>query len=177
MRIKIVEISVKNIIIDNVKALYESAFPANERRDCDKLLSLVEENPFFHLYAFTEDDAFTGFLSCWNWGDCRYFEHFAVEPAFRNGGRGAKYLQSVVEMELSPVILEVEPPVDEMAQRRIGFYQRNGFKLWSDISYIQPPYSADKESVELKLMTFGNISLTGEDDERILRIKKDVYGV
>ena len=160
-----------------VRVLNESSFPANERRDYEKLLSLIEENPAFHLYAFTEDDTFTGFLSCWNWGDCRYFEHFAVEPAFRNGGRGAKYLQSVVEMEQSPVILEVEPPTDEMAQRRIGFYRRNGFRLWSDITYIQPPYSADKEAIELKLMTFGDISLSGEDDFRIVRIKKDVYGV
>ena len=93
----------------------------------------------------------------------------------RNGGKGSIYLQEITKKLGKPVVLEVEPPTDEMAIRRIGFYERNGFKLWKDITYIQPAYDKTKSSIELKLMTIGDIEFDGNNDKKIKRIKSEVY--
>ncbi|MGN1257781.1 MAG: N-acetyltransferase, partial [Candidatus Limisoma sp.] len=58
-----------------------------------------------------------------------------------------------------------------------GFYERNGFRPAEDIEYVQPPYSRDRNAMRLMLMTHGDICLKGADDDRILRIKAEVYGV
>lgn len=175
---KIEEISVKNIIIDNVRYLYESAFPRDERRDFEDFKRFLAdpESPFL-VYAFFEEDVFAGFASCWRWDDFCYLEHFAVEERMRNGGRGARYLTELVRRMALPMIIEVEPPEDDLSRRRIGFYERNGFRLAEGIDYVQPPYSPDRNAMRLMLMTHGDICLTGADDDRILRIKADVYGV
>ncbi|MGM9800858.1 MAG: GNAT family N-acetyltransferase [Candidatus Limisoma sp.] len=175
---KIEEISVKNIIIDNIRNLYESAFPRDERRDFEDFKSLLAApKSHFSVYAFFEDDVFAGFASCWRWDGFCYLEHFAVEERMRNGGRGARYLSELVRRMSLPMIIEVEPPEDDLSRRRIGFYERNGFRLAEGIDYVQPPYSPDRKSMRLMLMTYGDICLTGDEDDRILRIKADVYGV
>ena len=170
--------SVKKKWMSNLKNLYESAFPVDERRDFRELEKLVaDEDSPFNVIFFEEGGDFSGFLTYWRWDDIRYFEHFAVVESLRNGGRGAVYLQNAIKMESTPVILEVEPPIDSLTKRRVAFYERNGLCLWNDIYYMQPPYGKDRNPMELKLMTYGDISLEGADDERILRIKKVVYGV
>lgn len=172
---KIVGISVKNILINNIKDLYESAFPSDERREFGEFKQIMTENEHFHVYAFLEDNHFAGFITFWEWDEFCYGEHFAVLPEMRNGGKGSIYLQEITKKLGKPVVLEVEPPTDEMAIRRIGFYERNGFKLWKDITYIQPAYDKTKSSIELKLMTIGDIEFDGNNDKKIKRIKSEVY--
>ena len=175
--IKLKENNCKDGFLDKIKNLYEASFPIDERRDFQDIIKLLDDKKSpFDVIAFTEDGEFSGFLSFWKWDDMRYFEHFAVEQSMRNGGRGAKYLCQSIADDSTPVILEVEPPVDEMARRRIGFYERNGLRLWNDLYYLQPAYGEGRSPLELKLMTAGEISFSGEDDEKILRIKRVVYG-
>lgn len=172
-----IRISSGDILLDKVAALYESAFPLNERREIGEFFRLLEENSHFHVDVFLDGNGnFAGFLSSWEWDDFRYGEHFAIEEGMRGGGIGSQVLRNFLASGSQPLILEVEPPVDEMAVRRIGFYERNGLRLWNDLHYIQPAYSADREPIELKLMTFGDINLT-DGDERIKRIHRYVYGV
>ncbi len=169
--------SVKKEFLEVFKALYEDSFPANERRDFAKLEKLLFEECFrFQAFMFEENGEFSGFLTYWKWDDFRYFEHYAVMPEKRNGGRGAEYLRYAVSSDSTPVVLEVEPPADDLSRRRIAFYQRNGFRLWDGIDYLQPPYGEGLDAVPLKLMTSGDMDLVGSDDERILRIKREVYG-
>lgn len=175
--IKLKKNNCKDGFLDKIKNLYEASFPIDERRDFQDIIKLLDDKKSpFEIIAFIEDGEFSGFLSFWKWDDMRYFEHFAVEPSMRNGGRGAKYLCQAIADDSTPVVLEVEPPVDEMARRRIGFYERNGLRLWNDLYYLQPAYGEDRSPLELKLMTAGDITFSGEDDEKILRIKREVYG-
>ncbi len=172
------EINSENSLIDNVRKLYLDAFPPNERRDFDEFLRLLDDKSVpFSVAVLEEDGEFAGFLTYWAWNDFRYFEHFAVAPEKRNGGKGGAFLRMMVENGRTPVVLEVERPDDEMALRRIGFYQRNGFRLWDDVPYLQPSYGAGREPVPLCLMTAGDIAFDGENDEKIRRIKRSVYGV
>lgn len=76
----------------------------------------------------------------------------------------------------NPAVLEVEKPLDNISQRRIRFYERLGFVLCTR-SYTQPPYSPEKQPLELYLMSFGKIDLNQVFDTVASRIHQKVYGV
>ena len=71
-----------------------------------------------------------GFITYWDFDSFYYVEHFATNPALRNGGYGKRTLEYLCNYLKHPIVLEVERPVEEMAKRRISFYQRQGFTLW-----------------------------------------------
>ena len=87
-----------------------------------------------------------------------YVEHFATNPELRGQGIGSDALNMLMELADKPVVLEVEPEdSNPLASRRIGFYRRHGFMLHSDYKYIQPPYTPESQSIEMKLMSSATI--------------------
>ena len=77
-------------------------------------------------------------------------EHFAIISAMRGGGLGGEAIRNFVAADPMPVILEVEPSgSNDMADRRIAFYERCGFTGHRDFEYIQPPYSPGLPEVPL----------------------------
>ncbi len=56
------EISAHNSVCADIQALYESAFPADERRDFAVWLQLLEHEPAFHALAIYQDETFAGLL-------------------------------------------------------------------------------------------------------------------
>ena len=131
--------------------LYESAFPADERRTLHPQ-SKVLERAAYHFEVVTDNDAFVGLLLWWHFNDVRYVEHLATLPGLRGKGYGKQVLETFVAESDVPVWLEVEPPTDEMKRRRVGFYQRVGFAL-NTHHYMQPPYTEGGSPVPLLLMT------------------------
>ena len=75
-------------ILDQVEQTYNEAFPEAERRDFALVRQLIAEEPAFQLRVFYRDDVYVGFLSNWQFDGFRYVEHFAIDPAARNGGIG-----------------------------------------------------------------------------------------
>ena len=72
---------------------------------------------------------------------------------------------------------EVEPPIDEMTKKRVEFYEGLDFELL-DYFYLQPPYSKDKNPIELKLMIYDKKLLDNKPLEEIItKIYEFVYGV
>lgn len=112
----------------------------------------------------------------WDFDEFYYVEHFATNPALRNGGYGKRTLEHLCEFLKRPIVLEVERPVEEMAKRRINFYQRHGFTLWEK-DYYQPPYKEGDDFLPMYLMVHGN--LDAEKDYEGIRHKLHtiVYGV
>lgn len=148
-----------------LRLLYEQSFPPEERRDWSLL---PVDNPAFSLMEVVDDDGVTGFITLWHFDGFAYVEHFAINPSRRGGGLGSQIL-SLLE---GAVILEVEPAGSTPeAERRIGFYERNGFRLL-DVPYVQPPYSAGMPELELRLMLRGEIA---DIDAAIKTIHKNVY--
>lgn len=162
---------------DQMFSLMERSFPEDERRDYNGQRELLAE-PAYNLYAkrSPEDAALQAFLALWELGDMAYIEHFAVDPDCRNGGLGGKLLQKVIEDTDMRICLEVELPETEMAARRIGFYERNGF-YYNDYFYMQPPIAEGRNAIPLRLMTTGGPL----DEEEFFRMQgllyKNVYGV
>lgn len=160
--------------LEAVRSLYESAFPKEERRDFYLIEQLITEQPLFSLFYIEEHNRFVGFISCWHLPHCTYIEHFATNPEVRNHGYGSKILNTFVTKEKAPIVLEVEIPDNEMAQRRIAFYQRNGFRLLP-YSYLQPPYHEGDEMLPMRIMHWGNEQSVEHFDFFVKDIYKEVY--
>ena len=70
---------------------------------------------------------------------------------------------------------EVERPVEEMAKRRIGFYQRQGFVLWKK-DYRQPPYKPGDHFLPMYLMVHGNLDPEKDYEDIKHKLHTVVYG-
>ena len=149
-----------------IERIYTESFPLDERRDFSEVIRLLEEN----------DNFFIGFISYWEWNDFSYVEHFAVDSSCRGSGYGATAMTELLKRINNPAVLEVEKPLDNISQRRIRFYERLGFVLCTR-SYTQPPYSPEKQPLELYLMSFGKMDLNQVFDTVASRIHQKVYGV
>lgn len=146
----------KKLKTEDFDAIYEmmrQSFPVDERRSYEGQRALLCD-PFYEIYVMqeTEQAGISGFLAVWEFDDIAYVEHFAVAPSCRNGGIGASMLRALESMLHKRICLEVELPEQEMAVRRIGFYERNGFSL-NEYPYIQPALSAGQKEIPLLIMT------------------------
>lgn len=64
---------------------------------------------------------FIGEILYWDIGGVYYIEHFCVLPAMRNKHYGQRILNAYQHI---PLILEIDPPIDEVSIRRKRFYER-----------------------------------------------------
>ena len=58
-------------------------------------------------------------------------------------------------------MMEVELPETEMAARRIGFYERNGFVM-NPFEYMQPAMGEDRHAIPLRIMSYPKRLLADE---------------
>ncbi|MNE62232.1 Acetyltransferase (GNAT) family protein [compost metagenome] len=138
---------------DEIYTIMEASFPVSEIRTRSGQKALLD-NPNYRIY--TEQDAAGGiiaFLAAWEFPALRFVEHIAVNPATRGGGIGRKLMNSYLARSDKPVLLEVEPPAGELEQRRIGFYERLGFRL-NPYDYVQPPLRTGQPDLPLRIMTY-----------------------
>ena len=170
------KLSINSAELDIVRAIYESSFPIDERRDFESIVALMSDNVCFQLEAIYSGNEVVGMLSSWQLDEWRYVEHFAIDATKRGGGIGREVLREYIERNDTPVVLEVEPPADVYSRRRIAFYVSMGFVLHKDYRYVQPSYGEGREAVELLLMTCGAASGCNLDAlSRLLHAR--VYGV
>lgn len=154
---------------DSVYHIMEQSFPNDERRRYQEQLQLLE-NPYYSVYIQENGTEIQGFVAVWHFDSFIFLEHFAVNPKFRNHGLGSHILDWMRTTFHTPICLEAEPPETELARRRIGFYERNGFYL-NDYPYTQPAISAGKKEIPLMIMT----SDTVVDADTFQQIKDTLY--
>lgn len=137
--------------ISRIFSAYEKTFPADERRDEEQFLALLENEKSFIL-AIKNDDFQVGYAILWKLESFYFLEHFEVFEEFRNLKLGSQILSELKE-KFGNIVLESEPSnLNEMAERRIGFYERNGYSIISE-DYIQPSYGVGKNSLNLYLLS------------------------
>lgn len=156
--------------------LMECSFPPEEHRPLDELRQYTDHKSHFHVHIITCDQVPAGFITCWDFGHFRYLEHFAIDPAYRNGGYGKQVLELLCRESDLPIVLEVEMPETEMARRRIGFYQRAGFQLWTK-PYKQPPYRDKDGYLPMLLMVHGPMDCEKDFETVQWQIYQEVYHV
>ena len=98
--------------------LYEASFPRHEQRLPDEQRAVLSHPEYHFTQLF--DGAELGLLLYWEAEDFRYVEHFCVRPELRGRRYGAKALEELGR-DGKTVVLEIDPPVDEIARRRQGF--------------------------------------------------------
>ena len=107
---------------------------------------------FFAIFrmGLLDGSAFVGDMLYWETPDFRYIEHFCILPALRGQRYGSRALSMLPNDR--PVILEIDPPVDEIAIRRKGFYERCGFTA-NPYPHVHPAYHKGIRGHDLVLMS------------------------
>ena len=131
-------------------ALYEVSFPLHERRTRSAQAARLS-HPEYRFNLLREGDRFQGILLYWEGPGFRYVEHFCVRPELRGRRYGAKALEELGR-DGKTVVLEIDPPVDEIARRRQGFYQRCGFAV-NPYPHVHPPYRPEYPGHELVVLS------------------------
>ena len=146
-------------------ALYEVSFPVYERRTRSAQAGRLS-HPEYRFTLLREGDRFQGILLYWEGPGFRYVEHFAIAPELRGGGVGARALAELCGQGI-PVILEIDPPVDEISVRRQHFYERCGF-VKNPFSHVHPPYRGQFQGHPLVVMSAPS-ALSQSDYDRFAR--------
>ena len=139
--------------------LYQSAFPHEEKRD-EKEQARAMQKEAYHFDMIFEEDALIGVMLYWETDSLVFLEHFTTYPALRGQGYGAKALE-LLKAKGKTVLLEIEPPADEMTTRRYNFYLRAGFTM-NPHYHIQAKYHLGDDDLELKIMSYPRVLTTEE---------------
>ncbi|MGG4220477.1 GNAT family N-acetyltransferase [Paenibacillus jamilae] len=136
-----------------IYAIMESSFPASECRTSEAQKALLKHPSYRIITEKNEQGNIVAFLAGWEFAYFRFVEHIAVDSRIRGGGLGQKLMGRFISQSNQPVVLEVEPPVDEWSRRRIGFYERMGFHL-NHFEYVQPPLREGQADLRLQIMSY-----------------------
>ncbi len=172
--------SLKNTMhISFAKEIYNSSFPLDERRDFDLVVEMVgkEGFDFYVIKSSLEDETPIGIISIWEFCDFAYIEHFAIDLSLRQKGYGSKVLNEIINKYSKPFIIEVEPPTNVEALKRIDFYKKLNFSLL-DFNYLQPAYSPTQNPLQMNLMTNNILYFANENIRKAVSlIHQKVYKV
>lgn len=149
---RIIITSIAHPMFSSFWSIYETAFPLCERRSLEDQVRIFLL-PDYRLEAWVKNNDLLGFIGWWKSSGIRYVEHYAIHPEHRSEGYGSRFLSEWINDDHSPVLLEIEPAVDELSKRREAFYQRLGF-IGSDIRHWHPPYHKGMDNVHLWLMSY-----------------------
>ena len=131
-------------------ALYEISFPPHEQRRAASQAAVMERGEYA-FYLIFDGDTMVGILLCWEAARFIYVEHFCISPALRNRKYGQRALE-LLHRQGKPVILEIDPPVDEVSAHRKAFYERAGYCA-NDFEHIHPPYLRGRAGHRLVVMS------------------------
>lgn len=118
---------------EQIKQLYQTAFPEGEQIPWDDLMRLVEEMPL-DFTAYYDEDEFIGFTIVYPRPTFNWYWYFAVREELRGKGLGQQILTQLIgRYEGQPCVLDMESPEQicdntEQRKRRHDFYLRNGFR-------------------------------------------------
>lgn len=153
---RIVSVADKNY--NEAQQLYHASFPECEKRTELKHREALGDSAFF-CYTIYIGDQFAGILYFWQWDNFSFIEHLATNPEIRGGGIGGLALEKWKQEQQGRVLLlEIEPPTDQLTTRRQAFYTRHGF-ITNHHYHLHPSYSPTTAAHELLVMSApGNIS-------------------
>ena len=142
--------SSKTPLYEQAMALYHVSFPPHAQRESSSQLAILRDDAY-QFQLIYEADSMVGILLFWETNTWIYVEHFCIAPNKRNLGYGEKALALLAERG-KPIILEIDPPVDEFSIRRKGSYERMGFHE-NDFAHVHPPYHPQYQGHPLVVMS------------------------
>lgn len=138
---------------DQVWRLYTDSFPDYERRRISSHARACEDAQF-HTCIAVENGNLLALLFFWKYDNYIYIEHLAVLPSLRGRNIGTTLLKEFISLnENKKIILEIDPPVDEISKRRLAFYENIGF-IDNGYSFIHPSYTKNGHKHELHILSY-----------------------
>ena len=191
----------KQISLENadeqIRRLYESAFPVDEQIPWDDLMRLIWEMPL-DFTAYYDGEDFIGFTivyprkqfnrrtkqkqsgTCSNYAlqgggrpKVNWFWYFAVREELRGKGYGQQILTLLIEKYKGQTcVLDMESPMQvceniEQRKRRHAFYLRNGFRDTN----VYRTYN----DITMTIMMIGEGSFTMQDWDDIIHELKQFW--
>ena len=139
-------------LMDTAMTFYRASFPSHELRLWADQKAVMSD-PAYHFDMCLTDGALAGLILYWDFGAYIYVEHFCVEPNLRGQGLGTLILRALAQQNDKPIILEIDPLVDDVALHRRDFYTRCGY-VQNDYKHIHPPYQCANRGHELIIMSY-----------------------
>lgn len=132
--------------------IYSESFPLSERRNPDQQPDVFKKQEY-RVDIYLLDDHVLGFIAFWTTADFIYIEHLAVAQEVRSKGLGSAILKPFIERKAIPIILEIEPPTNDLARRRLRFYESLGF-IRNDHLHYQPPYHISDQPLHFVILSY-----------------------
>jgi len=132
--------------------IFSASFPLNERRIFTQQTEVFKKQEY-QVDIYLSDNHVFGFIAFWTTTDFIYIEHLAIAPEVRSKGLGSAILKPFIERESIPVILEIEPTIDDQTRRRLKFYESLGF-IRNDHLHFQPPYHPEDQPLKFEILTY-----------------------
>ena len=132
-------------------ALYEASFPRHEQRLPDEQRAVLS-HPEYHFTQLFDGAEFVGLLLYWEADSFCYVEHLCITESMRGKGCGSRAL-AFLRKKGKKMILEIDPPVDPVSQKRQRFYERAGYRA-NPYPHIHPPYRTDYAGHPLVVMSW-----------------------
>jgi len=164
MKIRVKRITGTSSDYHQIKKLYHSSFPWDERAPFWLLMRRTGKEGVDFL-SFYEDDQWIGFSYIISRAGISYVFYLAVNSARRGNGYGSKMLsiikQHYAENRIFLAIEELDPQADNYSQRlkRLDFYEKNGFVLLG--------HKAKEAGVVYDLMSVGG-DVSGKEYETLM---------
>ena len=130
--------------------LYRISFPAHEQREAASQEKILGDGDY-RFDLIRDGDAFVGLMLNWETEAFIYVEHLCILPGMRNRKYGQRALE-LLGRRGKKVILEIDPPVDGISERRKGFYERCGFAA-NPYPHVHPPYHRGNRGHDLVIMS------------------------
>lgn len=131
--------------------IYESSFPHNERwYEADYCRAFSD--PLFEADGVWLGERLAGILFYWKADGYRYLEHLAVSSDLRGENIGSKVLTAFCRQG-GRVVLEIDPPEDDISIRRQHFYERLGF-VRNPYPYFHPSFHKPFKTHQLVIMSY-----------------------
>lgn len=138
--------------------IYEQSFPLCEQRPLGEHIKALAD-PAFQYNLLTDEGKLVGLLSWWEWEakdgtPFRFGEHFAISPRIRSKGYGSQALKYLFGDDSRLVLLEIDPPEDDISRRREQFYLRNGLVTNYEYDHVHPSFRSPTEAHKLMIMSY-----------------------
>lgn len=136
MELKYIKVDNTYIHRNQIRHLFEHAFPPVERPSYNMLMSF----PHHEMYAIEDNDKFIGLVDLLKYEDTLYIFFLAIKKTFRRKGYGSKVLKDITSKYSNNyrIYLLAENPnieSDNKLERisRINFYKHNGLTLSDEV--------------------------------------------
>lgn len=160
----------KKFNFDDVFSLMQKSFPKNEYRTYANQQKLLQNKYYRIIPYFGSKSEFLAFAAVWEFDSFKFVEHIAVSEKCRGMGIGSKIMSDIIQKSNTDIILEIEPPIDEISKKRLHFYEKLGFKL-NDYPYMQLPLNKNDKPITLKILSYPQ----GLDEEKFKKIQRTIY--